>query len=84
MGRLGWGWQAAELFLCSTNLGTSMLASFSEAEGRMQGVRGFCGSQETLGDSSTKAPAAGDNAGCRKGLFVRRWLLASWEAGEAG
>ena len=38
----------------------------------------------TLGDYGTKAPAAGDNDGWREGLFVRRWLLASWEAGEAG
>lgn len=38
----------------------------------------------TPGDSCTKAPAAGDNAGWREGLFVRCWLLASWEAGKAG
>ena len=38
----------------------------------------------TPGDSGTKAPAAGDSAGWREGLFARRWLLASWEAGEAG
>ena len=47
MSRFGCGWQAAGLFLCIGVLGTSMLASFSEAERRMQGVRGFCGSQDT-------------------------------------
>ena len=38
----------------------------------------------TLGDYGTKAQAAGDNAGWREGLFVRRWLRESGEAGEAG
>lgn len=59
--------------------GNLVPASFSG----VQGIRGFCGSQNTR-DLQGKGPAAGDNICWRKGLFERCWLLISLEADEAG
>lgn len=80
MSRFGWGWPAVNgrtaVFLVPI-AGILQRLRKDEASGAFVGHR-------TLGDYGTKAPAAGDNDGWREGLFVRRWLLASWEAGEAG
>lgn len=79
---MGGAGRADPPILCRGVLGTSALASFSEAGGGMQASGAFVG-YRTPGTSNTKAPAAGDNVGWREGLFTKCWLLVSLEAGEA-